>query len=85
MASKSSNRGGGDGTSDRGGVRSTMTPPFTGGASTGSGNGMSAPFNAPRAGGDNGLPTTVYDDSMKSTAPKSTATSRRDSLGTIET
>lgn len=76
------NRGGGTGTTDRGGVRTTMTPAF-GGTSKGSQGTMNAPFNAPRAGGDNGLPTKIYDNTGgPSAAPKA---SSRDVLGTIKT
>lgn len=80
---KSSNRGGGEGTTDRGGVRTTLYPPFTGGASKGSQDSMGAPFNAPRAGGDNGLPTTTYDD--LGGPSRGASASSRDSLDTIET
>lgn len=58
---KSSDRGGGPGTSTRGGVRSTMSPPFTGGANIGSQHNLSGTFDKPRSGGDNGLPTRVTD------------------------
>ena len=80
---KSSNRGGGEGTNDRGGVRSTFTPPFTGGASKGSQGSMPAPFNAPRAGGDNGLPTKTFDSLGGPSAGAKAST--RDELGTIKT
>lgn len=79
---KSSNRGGGEGTNDRGGVRSTIKPAF-GGAGKGSQGTMSAPFNAPRSGGDNGLPTVTY-DSLGGPS-KGAAASTRDVLGTIRT
>jgi hypothetical protein len=80
---KSSNRGGGDGTSDRGGVRTTMTPAFGGGIGKGSQGSMPGPFNAPRSGGDNGLPTKTFDSLG---GPKAgPAASTRDSLGTIKT
>jgi hypothetical protein len=84
MASKPSNRGGGPGTYSKGGVQCTMDAPWQNGANKGGGNGMNAPFNAPRAGGDNGLPTTVYDTSMggPGKGPKASDTS---SLGTIKT
>ncbi len=81
---KSSNRGGGEGTSDRGGVRTTMSSPFSKGSNTGSQGTMSAPFDAPRAGGANGLPTKTYDTSMGGPSAGAKA-NRRDSLGTIET
>lgn len=42
------------------GVNCTMEPPFNK-AGMGSQSNESAPFNAPRAGGDNGLPTHIYD------------------------
>jgi hypothetical protein len=58
---KSSNRGGGTGTSDRGGVRTTMQTSFGRDVGKGSQGSMGAPFNAPRSGGDNGLPTKIYD------------------------
>ena len=81
---KSSNRGGGEGTNDRGGVRSTLQPPFKGGSSTGSqGKNMPGPFDQGRSGGDNGLPTHIYDDSMKRST--SGMESSRDSLGVIWT
>lgn len=72
MATKS-NRGGGEGTNDRGGVRSTFTPPFNKGSGKGAQDTMNAPFNAPRAGGGGELPTKLYDDGLKrSTAGRST-------------
>jgi len=77
---KSSNRGGGEGTSDRGGVRTTLTPPFSH-PGKGAQDTMKAPFNAPRAGGDNGLPTTVSDD----LGGRSQKASSRDELGVIWT
>ena len=49
------------GMSDRGGVCSTMTPAFNK-PSMGSQGTMGGPFNAPRSGGDNGLPTKVFDN-----------------------
>lgn len=80
--SKSSNRGGGPGTHDRGGVRSTMSAPF-GGTGKGSQGTMPGPFNTPRSGGDNGLPTKIYDNTG---GPKSTpAANTRDVPGTILT
>jgi len=79
---KSSNRGGGEGTNDRGGVRSTLKPAF-GGSGKGSQSNMGGPFNAPRAGGDNGLPTHIY-DSLGGPA-KGAAPSTRDVPGTIRT
>jgi len=80
---KSASRGAGPGTNLRGGVRSTMDPPFTGGASKGSQTNMTGSFDKPRSGGDNGLPTRVTDrmGGAKS-APK---VSSRDSLGTVLT
>ena len=80
---KSSNRGGGEGTSDRGGVRTTMTPAFGAGKGTnkGSQGAMRPPFNAPRQGGSE-LPTKLYETDMP--ARKASATSR-DELGTIWT
>lgn len=57
---KSSDRGGGPGTGTDGGVRCTMDAPFSK-ASKGSQGTMPGPFNTPRAGGDNGLPTVTYD------------------------
>lgn len=84
---KSSNRGGGEGTSDRGGVRTTMTNAFGSGISKGSQGSMPAPFNAGRSGGDNGLPTKTFDSlgGPKGGSPTSTPTAKRDSLGQIET
>ena len=43
-----------------GGVLSTLYSTFQK-ASKGPQQTMNAPFNAPRAGGDNGLPTRIYD------------------------
>jgi hypothetical protein len=75
---KNNTRGGGPGTSDRGGVRTTMSPSFAKDHGKGPQQSMNAPFNAPRAGGDNGLPTRLY-DSMggpgKTPAPSSAFTS----------
>lgn len=80
---KSATRGAGPGTNLRGGVRSTMEPPFKGGSSTGSQTNMTGPFDKPRSGGDNGLPTRVTDRmGGAKTAPK---VSSRDSLGTVLT
>lgn len=79
---KSSNRGGGEGTNDRGGVRSTLSPPFKS-SGKGTQGTLNAPFNAPRAGGDNGLPTKIY-DSLGGPSKGATANSR-DSLDTIKT
>lgn len=77
---KSSNRGGGPGTADRGGVRTTMDSPWKNGSSVGSGNKMSAPFN----GGSQpaGIPLKIYETSLGGKAP---AASTRDSLDTIKT
>ena len=81
---KSSNRGGGPGTYESGGVRCTMDAPFKQGAKTGSQQNMTdTPFNTPRSGGDNGLPTKIY-DSMGGPSAAPAATSR-DSLGTVLT
>lgn len=44
-----------------GGVRCTLDAPFDKGGK-GPQQSMKAPFNAPRAGGDNGLPTRLYAD-----------------------
>lgn len=80
---KSNNRGAGPGTYTTNGVRCTMDPPFKQGLGKGSQTGMSAPFDKPRSGGDNGLPTRVTDrmGGAKS-APK---VSSRDALGTVLT
>ena len=83
MASKKTDRGAGPGTYSAGGVRCTMDPPFKGGASKGSQSNMSGTFDAPRSGGDNGLPTKIY-DSMGGPSSAPAATSR-DSLGTVLT
>ena len=64
-----SDRGGGPGTYESGGVKCTLDAPFAK-ASKGTQGTMPAPFNAPRAGGDNGLPTKTFDTSMG--GPKST-------------
>ena len=58
---KASGKGGGPGTHVSGQVRSTMDPPFKGGSSMGSQKNMTGTFDKPRAGGDNGMPTTVSD------------------------
>lgn len=81
---KSSNRGGGDGTCEHGGVRGTLDAPFGKGRSTGSQQTMAGPFNTPRAGGANGLPTQVYDTSMRGPG-KAPAANTRDVPGTILT
>lgn len=83
MATKSSTRGAGPGTNDRGGVRSTFAPAF-GGASKGTQGTMPAPFNAPRAGGGGELPTKIYESSMPKPGSK-TAPNSRDVPGTILT
>lgn len=62
-------KGGGPGTNTRGQVKSTNDPPFKKGSNMGSGNGMTGPFDKPRSGGDNGLPTHVYDTGIKTKAP----------------
>jgi hypothetical protein len=80
----STNRGGGPGTSDKHGVRTPMNSPFSKGTNKGSQDTMKGPFNAPRTGGDNGLPTTLYDDSMRGPG-RSAGRSTRDDLGTILT
>lgn len=77
---KSTNRGAGPGTYTSGGVRCTMDPPFKGGQSKGSQTTMAGPFDKPRSGGDNGLPTRVTD--RLGGAKKGAAASSRDSLGT---
>lgn len=84
---KSSNRGGGEGTYDKGGVRCTVDAPFTGGASKGSQGTLAAPFNAPRTGGDNGLPTTIYSSmgGPKGGGAGTLKPNSRDSLDTIKT
>lgn len=83
MATKKSDRGGGPGTYETGGVRCTMDSPFKQGAKMGSQQGMSGTFDQPRSGGDNGLPTKTYDSlGGPSKAP---AASTRDVPGTILT
>lgn len=80
---KSTSRGAGPGTHLRGGVRSTMDPPFKNGARTGSQTTMGGAFDQPRSGGDNGLPTRVTDRmGGAKAAPKA---SSRDALGTVLT
>lgn len=80
---KSNSRGAGPGTYTSHGVRCTMDPPFKQGLGTGSQTGMAAPFDKPRSGGDNGLPTRVTDRmGGAKTAPK---VSGRDALGTVLT
>lgn len=80
---KSSNRGGGEGTHDRGGVRTTMDPAFPKGSNKGSQGNMTGTFNEGRSGGDNGLPTHIYDD--LGGPSKGASASTRDELGTIWT
>lgn len=77
---KKSDRGGGEGTHDRGGVRSTMSAPWQNGSKEGSGNKMSAPFNE----GSSGMATNVYQRGMPG-QQAGPAPSSRDSLGTIKT
>lgn len=81
---KSANRGAGPGTHDRGGVRTTMSSPF-GGASKGSQGTLNAPFNAPRTGGDNGLPTKIYDGLGGPKNPGKGQAAQTSSPGTIMT
>jgi hypothetical protein len=57
---KSGNRGGGEGTNDRGGVRSTFSPAFPKGSNTGEQQDMGGGY-AGRSGGANGLPTRTFD------------------------
>ena len=74
---------GGLGTYSKGGINCTMDAPWKNGANKGGSNSMNAPFNAPRAGGDNGLPTHVYDKlGGPGSAPSASSVN---SLGTIET
>lgn len=80
---KSSNRGGGEGTYDAGGVRCTLSAPFKAGANKGSQGSMAAPFDQGRSGGDNGLPTTTYAD--MGGPSKGAKANSRDSLDTIKT
>jgi hypothetical protein len=77
--------GGGPGTRDRGGVRTTMETSFAKDMSKGSQQNMPAPFNAPRAGGDNGLPTHVYDSMGGPKAGGTGPATERDKPGTIMT
>lgn len=80
---KSSDRGGGPGTYTSGGVRCTMDAPFKQGSRKGSQENMGKPFNSPRAGGDNGLPTYIYDNiGGKGKAPTPNSVN---SVGTILT
>ena len=55
-------RGVGPGAYVHNSVVCTMDPPFKKGLSKGSQSNMSGTFDAPRTGGDNGLPTTVNAD-----------------------
>ena len=80
MAKK--NPGGGPGTYTTNGIRCTMDPPFKH-SGKGPQQTMRAPFDAGRTGGDNGLPTRIYDDSGG--PGKGASSSSRDSLGTIWT
>jgi len=82
---KSQGKGGGPGTYTNGSVRCTMDPPFKSGKDKGSQSNMTGTFDKPRSGGDNGLPTTVNANLPRKAAPSTTATSARDSLGTILT
>ncbi len=70
------------GTREKGGVCMTLDAPF-GSAGKGSQGTMAAPFNAPRTGGDNGLPTKIYDN--LGGPGKGAASSSRDVPGTILT
>jgi len=80
---KSSDRGGGPGTYETNGVKCTLDAPWKNGTSKGAQENMSGTFNAPRSGGDNGLPTFVYDSCG---GPKAApGASSRDSLGTVLT
>lgn len=65
------------------GVRCTLDAPFSKGLGKGSQNGLAAPFNAPRAGGDNGLPTTV--NASLQGAKGTPKPSDVSSIGTIKT
>lgn len=83
MASKSTTRGGGPGSYDSHSVRSTMSSPWKNGLNKGSQGTLNAPFDAGRSGGDNGLPTVIYDSlGGPAAAP---AASTRDSLGPVLT
>lgn len=68
------NKGGGPGTNVRGGVRSTMQNALGASMSPGSQENMDGTFNAPRTGGENGLPTYVTAKGIKapSTMPRPT-------------
>jgi len=80
---KSNDRGGGPGTYTSGGVRCTLDAPWKNGANKGSQENMGKPFNAGRSGGDNTLPTYIYDDlGGKAKAPAVNSVS---SAGTILT
>lgn len=80
---KSSNRGAGPGTYSSGGVRCTLDPPWTNGSNKGNaGQSLPSPFNAPRPSGE--LPTHIYDP-MGGPTSTASASSGRDSLGTIAT
>jgi hypothetical protein len=59
-------KGGGPGTTTRGQTKTTLYPPFNK-PGKGEQNGMTGPFDKARSGGDNGLPTHVYDNNIKST------------------
>jgi hypothetical protein len=82
---KSANRGAGPGTHLRGGVRSTMDPPFKGGAGKGTQVNMSGKFDHARSGGDNGLPTRVQDRTGGPKAGGKGPASENSSLGPIKT
>lgn len=79
---KSSTRGAGPGTNDRGGVRSTMSPAFGSGASRGAHQKMAAPFN--EGVSSDPLPHTIYAPAMPTPGSK-TAPNSRDVPGTILT
>jgi len=80
MAAKKTDRGGGPGSYESGGVRCTLDAPFAK-ASKGSQGTMRAPFDKPRSGGDNGLPTKIYDSTPGANGtPKPSGVS---SLGTV--
>ena len=83
MATKSSDRGGGPGTFNRGGVRSTMDPCYPKGSNTGSQGTMPGPFDQSRSGGANGLPTKTFDN--MGGPSKGASANQRDVPGTILT
>ena len=81
-------RGVGPGAYVHNSVVCTMDPPFKAGLNKGSQENLSGTFDAPRSGGDNGLPTTVKADFGNSTStpkPGSAASSPSKDMDGLKT